>query len=181
VEDRSIIEVSQIGHVLAFLILGWIHLLQLVLLEVLGLLSAPKRKKKRISDIGSRQLTYVDQFGVVTLLQIVQHRRLVQVGQVCHIFGFLEFRRVHLRQLVLAVLFRLHEHFLFFSPSFFIIITFQSSDSVISQIKNKRWKIHRNLNNYYFYWKGIFYLKFKKPKYLSVFYICENKGEWKKI
>jgi len=46
VEDRSIVEVSQIGHVLAFLILGRIHLLQLVLLEVLGLSSAPKEKEK---------------------------------------------------------------------------------------------------------------------------------------
>lgn len=45
VEDRSIVEVSQIGHVFGFLILGRVHLLQLVLLEVLGLSSIPERKK----------------------------------------------------------------------------------------------------------------------------------------
>lgn len=55
-------------------------------------------------------VTYVDQFAVVTLLEVVQHRRLVQVGQVGHVFGFLEFRRVHLGQLVLAELFRLRGH-----------------------------------------------------------------------
>lgn len=81
----------------------------------------PERERKRVSGVRSRQSTYVDQFGVVTLLEIVQHRRLVQVGQVGHIFGFLEFRRVHLGQLVLAKLFRLREHFLFlFSPSFLL-------------------------------------------------------------
>jgi len=39
VKDRSIVEVGQIRHVLAFLVLGRVHLLQLVLLEVLGLRS----------------------------------------------------------------------------------------------------------------------------------------------
>lgn len=45
VEDRSIVEVGQIRHVLAFLVLGRVHLLQLVLLEVLGL--SPRRGKER--------------------------------------------------------------------------------------------------------------------------------------
>lgn len=47
VEDRSIVEVGQIGHVLGFLILGRVHLLQLVLLEVLGLSSRPRERKER--------------------------------------------------------------------------------------------------------------------------------------
>lgn len=145
VEDRSIVEVGQIGHVLGFLILGRVHLLQLVLLEVLGLSSVPKRKKERISSERSRQLTYVDQSGVVTLLQIVQHRRLVQVGQVGHVFGFLEFRRVHLGQLVLAELFRLREHLLFFSLSFLVNVTYRSNDSVINLSESERWRTHRNL------------------------------------
>lgn len=46
VENRSIVEVGQIGHVLGFLILGRVHLLQLILLEVLGLSSGPERERK---------------------------------------------------------------------------------------------------------------------------------------
>lgn len=46
VEDRSIVEVGQIGHVFGFLILGRVHLLQLILLEVLGLSSRPREKRK---------------------------------------------------------------------------------------------------------------------------------------
>lgn len=46
VEDRSIVEVGQIGHILGFLILGRVHLLQLVLLEVPGLSSGPEGERK---------------------------------------------------------------------------------------------------------------------------------------
>lgn len=37
VKDGGVVEVGQVGHVLGFLILGRVHLLQLVLLEVLAL------------------------------------------------------------------------------------------------------------------------------------------------
>lgn len=46
VEDRSIVEIGQIGHVFGFLILGRIHLLQLILLEIPGLSSGPDRERK---------------------------------------------------------------------------------------------------------------------------------------
>lgn len=55
VEDRSIVEIGQIGHVFGFLILGRIHLLQLILLEIPGLSSGPRQRKKgRISGDRSR-------------------------------------------------------------------------------------------------------------------------------
>jgi len=47
VKDRSIVEIGQIGHVFGFLILGRVHLLQLVLLEILGLSSRPRERKER--------------------------------------------------------------------------------------------------------------------------------------
>lgn len=54
VEDRSIVEVGQIGHVLAFLVLGRVHLLELVLLEVLGL-SGVRVDKKRESAVSQEE------------------------------------------------------------------------------------------------------------------------------
>ena len=44
--------------------------------------------------------TYVDHFGLVARLEVPQHRRLVQVGQVGHVLALLELGRVHLGDLV---------------------------------------------------------------------------------
>lgn len=44
---------------------------------------------------------YVDELGVVTLLQVVEDRSIVEVGQIRHVLAFLILRRVHLLQLVL--------------------------------------------------------------------------------
>ena len=49
VEHRSVVEVGQVGHVLAFLVLGRVHLGHLLLLEVL-LLCAAQRRYKSGSD-----------------------------------------------------------------------------------------------------------------------------------
>ena len=48
VQDRRVVEVRQVGHILGLLILGRVDLRQLVLLEVLVLL-VPKREKRAIS------------------------------------------------------------------------------------------------------------------------------------
>ena len=37
-EDRGIVKISQVGHILAFFVFGWIHLTDKVFLEVLGLI-----------------------------------------------------------------------------------------------------------------------------------------------
>ena len=42
--------------------------------------------------------THVDELGVVALLQVVQHRSVVQVGQVGHVLALLKLGRVHLLQ-----------------------------------------------------------------------------------
>ena len=44
--------------------------------------------------------TYVDHFGLVARLEVPQHRRLVQVGQVGHVLALFELGRVHLGDLV---------------------------------------------------------------------------------
>jgi len=44
--------------------------------------------------------TYVDQLMVISLPQVVQDGRLVEVGQVGHVLDFLVFGRVHLVHLV---------------------------------------------------------------------------------
>lgn len=54
-----------------------------------------KEREKKTELVESRSRgTYVNQFVVVALLQIVQHGRVVQVSQIGHVFDFLEFRRI---------------------------------------------------------------------------------------
>lgn len=41
--------------------------------------------------------TYVDEFMIVSLLQVMKYRSIVKIGQIGHIFGFLIFRWIDLR------------------------------------------------------------------------------------
>lgn len=117
-----------------------------------------KKKEERAISVAYHYATYVDQFAVVTLLQVVQHRRLVQVGQVGHVLGLLEFRRIHLGQLVLAELFRLRgqqfsvffftlflpfSFFPFFSPSLPPPVYFQSQFRIFRALFLSRSTISR--------------------------------------
>lgn len=45
--------------------------------------------------------TYIDQPGVVSVLDVVQHGRLVQTGELGHVLDLVEFGRVHLLDVVL--------------------------------------------------------------------------------
>ena len=55
--------------------------------------------------------TYVDEFGVITLLEVVQNTRFVQVRQVGHVFDFFELWRVHLVALIFLQFLFLRSHF----------------------------------------------------------------------
>ena len=96
----SVVEVCQVGHILAFFVLGGVHLSYLFLLEIL-LLYAKKRALKPSLD------TYVNKFHVESMPQVVQDGSFVQIGQIGHIFDFFVFRRVHLVNLILFELFLL--------------------------------------------------------------------------
>ena len=52
-----------------------------------------REKNKMISSIRPRS-TYVNQSGVVALLEIVQYCGVVQVSQIGHVFDAFEFRRI---------------------------------------------------------------------------------------
>lgn len=62
-----------------------------------------KKKRKYISQILVRSDTYVYEFVVVALLQIVQNGCFVKICEISHIFDFLEFGRVHLSNKLLFV------------------------------------------------------------------------------
>lgn len=53
-----------------------------------------KKQEQSISNVRSR-CTYVNQFGVVALLEIVQNGRVVQVSQIGHVLDALELWRIH--------------------------------------------------------------------------------------
>ncbi len=44
-------------------------------------------------------MTYVDELGEVSGLEVVQYRGVVQVSQVAHVLATLEFGRIHLLHL----------------------------------------------------------------------------------
>ena len=47
-----------------------------------------------------QSVTYINQICIVSCFQIMQHRSLVQVGQITHIFAFLKLRRINLLNLI---------------------------------------------------------------------------------
>lgn len=47
-------------------------------------------------------MTHVDESGVVSVLQVVQHRGLVQAGQLRHVLHLVEFGWVHLLNVILV-------------------------------------------------------------------------------
>lgn len=49
----------------------------------------------------NNNVTYIDQAGVVSVLDVVQHGRLVQTGELGHVLDLVEFGRVHLLDVVL--------------------------------------------------------------------------------
>lgn len=107
VQDGRVVEVRQIRHILGLFVFRWVHLGQQVLFVIFGL-GAAKGKKNGNQRSGGRR-TYVDEFEVVTLLQVVQNRGLVKEGQVREVLGLFEFRRVHLGQLFFTNSFQLCE------------------------------------------------------------------------
>lgn len=48
--------------------------------------------------------THVDESRVVSLLEVVQHRGLVQAGELCHVLHLVKFRGVHLLNVILIYL-----------------------------------------------------------------------------
>jgi len=48
-----------------------------------------------------KNFTHVDKSASVTRAKVMQYRRLVKVGQVSHIFNFLELGRIHLLNRIL--------------------------------------------------------------------------------
>ena len=105
VEDWRIVQVGQVGHILSLLILGRVHLLQCILLEVLGL---NYEERKVLISCNQWNDTYVDFSVIIALLQVVKNRGFIQVGEISHVLSFFKFRRVHLRELILPQVFRLH-------------------------------------------------------------------------
>jgi len=104
----------------------------------------------------------------------VQHRRLVQVGQIGHVLGLLEFRRVHLGQLVLAELFRLREipEFLsyLFSHSFFYSFIYFFSDRLPSITRHEYASSERSSND-----MSIYFERENEDKYS---FIMSNRRDW---
>ena len=49
----------------------------------------------------SLKMAYVDESGAVSWSQVVQHGRLVEIGQVRHVLDLLKLRRIHLLDLIL--------------------------------------------------------------------------------
>lgn len=112
VQHRSVVQVCQVGHILALLVLWWIQLLQQILLDralqfahvcVVCTCCVYERihpEAEREKEALLRGHTYVDQLRRVSLSQIVQHTRIVQVGEAGHVFALFVFGRVQLLQLV---------------------------------------------------------------------------------
>ena len=64
--------------------------------------------------------TYVDVSAGVTSAQVVQYRSFVEVGQVSHVFNFLEFRGIHLLNRILLNVFLLQTQHIFVITSLVI-------------------------------------------------------------
>lgn len=54
--------------------------------------------------------TYIDELMVISLFQVIQNRRVVQIRQVGHVLAFFVLGRVHLAHLVLFEIFHLTYH-----------------------------------------------------------------------
>lgn len=50
------------------------------------------------------RFSYVDESRVISVLEVVQHRSLIQTGELSHVLHFVELRRVHLLDVVLVYL-----------------------------------------------------------------------------
>lgn len=58
IEDGSVVEVGQVGHVLVFLVLGRVHLSHFILLEVLGLDYRDKIITKKKLSVTQKRLSF---------------------------------------------------------------------------------------------------------------------------